>query len=159
MLSKYIVILAVLVIISSMYPVYAVQLDAVIPKNSNEFEPTFQFTRIITIQYDKDSTLAETIGDIQQKISIEFNSENNNILIDLINSQLQDKSFVKLNDISGEYTAIITPRSESVGIEYNIVLRPIMQDHFIEDTATLDSKWRGFSISEENSNRNKIWFI
>lgn len=149
MLSRYSVVLAVLIITSSTYPAYAAQLDVSIAKNSLGFEPTFQFTRIITIQYDDDSTLAKLVGDAQQKISFEINSENEEILVDLINSQLDKKSFVKISEISGKYSAIITPRIESLGIEFNIVLRPVMSGHFIQDLATLDSQWRGFSISEK----------
>jgi len=148
-MTKYVTVLVLLVIASSMYPAYAAQLDVAIAKNSKDIEPTFQFTRILTIQYDKDSTLAKLVGDVQKKISFDINSENANILVDLINSQLEEKSFVKINDISGKYTATITPREESVGIEYNIVLHPIMNNHFIENSATLDSQWRGFLITDE----------
>ncbi len=58
-MSKYVAILVVLVVTTSMYPAYAAQLDAVIAKDTEEFVPTFQFTRVVTIQYDKDSKLAE----------------------------------------------------------------------------------------------------
>ncbi|MCJ8306574.1 MAG: hypothetical protein HRU07_05930 [Nitrosopumilus sp.] len=149
MLKKLSALLVLLIVISSVSSTYAAQLDVSIPKNSEEFMPTYQFTRIVTIQYDVDSKLAELVGDSQQKISFDINSGNAAILIDLINSELQEKSFVKVTGISGKYSAIITPRTESLGIEYSIVLNPILQNHFIGNFATLDSQWSGFSIPEE----------
>ena len=89
------------------------------------------------------------VGDVQQKVTFDINSENAGILVDLINSELQEKSFAKVTDISGEYSAVAMPKEESVGIEYKVVLRPTMRGHFVEDSATLDSQWRGFSISGE----------
>ena len=149
MSAKYIVVLVALIVTSSIIPVYAAQLDAVITKNSQEFVPSFQFTRIVTIQYNENSKLAELVGNSQHKVSFDINSKNGGILIDLINSQLQEKSFVKVTDISGHYSAIISPKTKSVGIEYNIILYPVMQNHFVENSATLDSQWRGFSILEK----------
>ena len=65
-----------------------------------------------------------------------------------INSSLQERSFVKVTDISGEYSVVITPQKESASIEYKIILRPTMQGHFISDFV-LDSQWRGFEIDGE----------
>lgn len=152
---KYVIMLAVLITLSTLvtitfvYPAYAVQLDAVITKDSEEFVPTFQFTRVMTIKYAEDSKLAELVGDVQQKILFNIDSQNAGILVDLINSELEQKSFVKVTDLSGEYSAIITPNEKSVGIEYKITLHLTMNGHFIGDFSTLDSQWRGFTISDE----------
>lgn len=152
---KYVIMLAVLITLSTLvtitfvYPAYAVQLDAVITKDSEEFVPTFQFTRVMTIKYAEDSKLAELVGDVQQKILFNIDSQNAGILVDLINSELEQKSFVKVTDLSGEYSAIITPNEKSVGMEYKITLHLTMNGHFIGDFSTLDSQWRGFTISDE----------
>ena len=147
---KYIAILTILFFVLSGLPAHAAQLDAVIPKSSNEFVPKFQFTRIITIQYDDvDSKLAELMGETEQKISFDLNSKNSKNIIDLINTELKEKSFVKVTEISGEYTAIISPNTKSVGIEHHIVLYLTMKGRFIGNFETLDSQWRGFLITED----------
>ncbi len=149
MSMKYAALFVVLVIMTSIIPAHAVQLNAGIAKNSEKFIPTFHFVRIIKIQYDENSKLAELIGNMQHKITFDINSENAVILVDRINSELEKKSFVKVMDINGEYTVVIRPQKDSVTLEYNLILRPTMQDHFIGNSATLDSQWRGFKILEE----------
>ena len=95
MSMKYVALFVVLVIMTSIIPAHAVQLNAGIAKNSEEFIPTFHFVRIIKIQYDENSKLAELIGDKQHKITFDINSENAVMLVDRINSELEEKSFVK----------------------------------------------------------------
>jgi len=146
--EKYFGIVVMLVLVSFVVPAHAVQLDAVIPKGSEEFSPVFTFTRIVSIQYSEDSRLAELFGDTQQKISFDIDGENASILIEKINSQLKEKSFVTVSDVSGEYSVTITPHEKSASIEYKITLKPTMKGHFISESV-LDAQWRGFEILEE----------
>ena len=74
--GKYFVIVVMMVLVSFVIPAHAVQLDAAIPKGSEEFSPVFTFTRIVSIQYSEDSRLAELFGSSQQKISFEIDGEN-----------------------------------------------------------------------------------
>lgn len=157
MASRCVVIVVVMCVVSfsgvsfsgvSLIPAYAVQLDVSIPMDSKEFIPSFDFVRIISIQYEKDSRLAELVGNTQKAISFEIDSENNSTLIEMINSELQKKSFVRVTDINGKYSATITPQEQSVTIEYKILLHPTMSGHFIGDSI-LDSQWRGFEILGE----------
>ena len=146
----YVVILIILVIGGSILPTYAAQLDVVIPKNSEEINPTFQITRIITIQYDEDSKLAELIGNMQHKVNIDINSGNSVLLTEKINSAIIEESFSNVTETRGTYSAIIIPQKNSVTIEYKITLHPTIQDHFIGGNVnTLDSEWRGFKILED----------
>ena len=146
--EKYIGIIVMLVLVSFVVPVHAAQLDAVIPKGSEEFSPVFTFTRIVSIQYSEDSRLAELFGDTQQKISFDIDGENASILIEKLNSQLQEKSFVIVSDVLGKYSATITPQENSASIEYKILLQPTMKGHFISESV-LDAQWRGFEILGE----------
>ena len=139
-----------LVFVNITIPAHAVQLDAAISKNSEEFIPTFQFTRIISIQYQENSELAKLIGDKQHEIIFDINSENASILIDKLNLELEKKSLVNVSSITGKYSTVIIPQNDSVTIEYKIILQPTMQNHFIKDSvAYLDSQWRGFHIQGE----------
>ena len=150
MSTKYVAVLVILVIGIYIIPAYAAQLDVVIPKNSENINPAFQITRVITIQYEENSQLAELIGDMQHKIVFDINSENATTLTDKINSSIKEKSLAKVTETNGKYSAIIIPQKDSVTIEYKITLHPTIQDHFIVDHADmLDSNWRGFQILEE----------
>ena len=148
MSRKYVSVILMLTLVSFVVPAHAVQLDVVIPKDSEEFSPIFTFTRIVSIQYSEDSKLAKLFGDVQQKISFDIDSENASVLIEKINSQLIEKSFVTISEIVGEYSVTITPQEKSASIEYKITIQPDMQGHFISDTV-LDAQWRGFEILEE----------
>ena len=97
--KKYVTISLMLVLVSFVVPAHAVQLDAAIPKGSEEFSPVYTFTRIVSIQYAEDSKLAELFGDAQQKISFVLDSGNAAVLIEKINSQLAEKSFVIVDDV------------------------------------------------------------
>ena len=146
MYKVFVMILVLVLTTSSVNHVYAAQLDAIITKDSQEFTPSFQFTRIITITHDGESALEELIQD--DKVFFEIDEENAASIISQINSELQKKSFAKMTDISGTYSAIVSVQEKSIGIEYRILLNPIIQNHFIGDSNTLDSQWRGFSIEE-----------
>lgn len=146
--EKYFVIVVMVVLVSFVVPAHAVQLDAAIPKGSEEFAPVFTFTRIISIQYSEDSKLAELFRSSQQKISFVIDGENASVLIEKINAQLKEKSFVTVSDVSGEYSVTITPHERSASIEYKITIKPTMKGHFISESV-LDAQWRGFEISDE----------
>ena len=148
---RYIALLLTISIIAMTFlPANAAQLDVSIPRNSEKIIPTFQITRIVTIQYDNTSNLAKIIEDKQHIISHDINSKNATVLIDLINSSLEEKSFSKVTEINGEYAAIISPQEDSVTIEYKIVLYPTIENHFLLDSGNfLDLGWRGFEIFEE----------
>lgn len=138
-------ILVLLITTSSTHYVYAAQLDAAIAKDSKEFIPKFQFTRIVSITHDGDSELQRLIGD-DVEILFDIDKINAPSLISQINSELRDKSFAKITDVSGTYSAIVSVREKSIGIEYRIILYPTIQNHFVGDSETLDSQWRGFTI-------------
>lgn len=146
--EKYFVVVVMVVLVSFVVPAHAVQLDAVIPKGSEEFLPVYTFTRIVSIQYSEDSKLAELFGSSQQKISFGIDGENALVLIEKINAQLKEKSFVTVSDMSGEYSVTITPHEKSASIEYKITIKPTMRGHFISESV-LDAQWRGFEISDE----------
>ena len=130
---------------SSVNHVYAAQLDAAIAKDSLEFTPTYQFTRIITINHDGDAELQRLLGD-GIKVSFDIDKTNAGSIISQINSELEKKSFAKVTDISGKYSALVSVQEKSIGMEYRIILNPIIQNYFVGDSGTLDSQWRGFSV-------------
>lgn len=140
-------VLVLLITASSIHYVDAAQLDAAIAKDSKEFIPTFQFTRIVTITHDGDSELQRLIGD-DVEILFDIDKTNASSLISQINSELHDKSFAKITDVSGTYSAIVSVREKSIGIEYRIILYPTIQNYFVGNSETLDSQWRGFTIDE-----------
>lgn len=146
--KKTIFLITILVGGITIIPANAAQLDVTIPSNSEKIIPTFQITRIVTMQYDSSSKLAELFGEKKHSIELDINSENAKALINAINSDLQERSFSKVTDINGKYSANITPQKESATIEYKVTLQPTIQGHFSQDyTNILDMSWRGFEIS------------
>ena len=148
--KKIILLVTILVGGITIIPVNAAQLDVTIPSNSEKIIPTFQITRIVTIQYDSSSKLAELVGEDKHSIELDIDSENSRTLVNALNLDLQKKSFSKVTDISGKYSAIIIPQKESVTIEYKIILQPTIQGHLSQDYANiLDMSWRGFEVSKK----------
>ncbi|MGY5146706.1 MAG: hypothetical protein ACW9W4_01725 [Candidatus Nitrosopumilus sp. bin_7KS] len=145
MYKVFVVFLMLMLSASSINHVYAAQLDAAIAKDSDEFIPTYQFTRIITITYDGDAELQRLMGN-GIKVSFDLDKTNSNSIISQINAELEKKSFAKVTDISGKYSALVSVQEKSIGIEYRIILNPTIQNHYVGDSSTLDSQWRGFSI-------------
>lgn len=124
----------------------AVQLDVKILDKSEEIIPKYQFTKIIHIFHDENSELKRIIGDAQRNIEFDINLENSKTLIDSLNEQLIKKSFVVVTDITGKYSATISPQKEFTSIEYTMVIEPTIKNHFVKDSTFLDSQWRGFLI-------------
>ena len=137
-------VMLVLLMFPAFHLAYGAQLDAVIARDSEEFVPTFQFTRIITISHDGNSELQQLVKD--GKVSFDIDSDNAPTLISEINSELEKRSLAKITGVSGTYLATVSSQERSIGIEYRLVITPTVQNHFVDDLKTLDSQWRGFTL-------------
>jgi len=150
---KYIFLVAI--ILSGFVPnALAVQLDAVILSGKDSTEPSFQFLRVIYIEYPDGGYISELLRDKKQTISFEAdqNTPGMNEFVKHINQNLQMiSSNTVVSDAKINYQAILQGNQNYAVIEYKIQLIPTITDHVLAksiDNSIVDASWRGISINE-----------
>ena len=148
---KYLVI--ALVIFSGLVPsAFAAQLDAAILSGQESTEPSFQFLRVIYIEYPNGGEIAESLRGQNQQISFTVDSETSGIndLISEINQNLKSiPSNAIASDAKIHYNAILQGNKDYAVIEYKVQLIPTITGHLITDEfekSTVDANWRGILI-------------
>ena len=150
---KYVILL--LLISSGFMPyAHAAQLDAKIPTDENTIEPSFQFLRVIYIEYPNGGEIAELLQGKSQTISFSVDSKTRDMsnLIDQINQNLKSiSSDAFVTDVKINYQAILSGNENSAVIEYKIELIPTITNYVIQrqsEKSTLDANWRGIKLDQ-----------
>ena len=148
---KYLVI--ALVILSGLVPsAFAAQLDAAILSGQESTEPSFQFLRVIYIEYPNGGEIAESLRGQNQQISFTVDSQTSDVenLVSEINKNLKSTpSNAAASDAKINYNAILQGNKDYAVIEYKVQLLPTITGHLITDEfekSTVDANWRGISI-------------
>jgi hypothetical protein len=144
--------LTILVVSGSAPYVWAAQLDATILSQDNTTEPSFQFLRIIYLEYTNGGDLAELLQGKTQTISFSADSATLGMdeLVDQINKNLEaipSNAFVTGANL--DYQATLRGNEKSAVIEYKIHLTPTITNHIVEhqsDKSTIDANWRGINL-------------
>ena len=145
--------LSFFIVISGLSPVFASsQLEVTIDPNSDTAYAKMVYQRSINIDYSDGGNLAETMNGKIEKISFTAISSNPSVqsLIANLNSYFVSQgSQANVSDLSLEYKSTLTGRSTSMSVDYNIVLRPTIENIVIKhgsgnDPTLLDVDWRGF---------------
>lgn len=150
---KYVILL--LLILSGFIPyAHAVQLDAKIPTGEDTIEPSFQFLRVIYIEYPDGGEIAKLLQGKTQTISFSADSKTHNMsnLIDQINQNLKSiPSDAFVTDVKINYQAILSGNENSAVIEYKVQLIPTITNHIIQrqsEKSTIDANWRGIKLDK-----------
>ena len=150
---KYIFLVAI--ILSCFVPnALAVQLDAVILSGDDSTEPSFQFLRVIYLEYPDGGYISELLRDEKQTIS--FVADHDILGIDNLILQLNQNleiidSNTTISDVTINYQAILQGNENYAVIEYKIEMIPTITNHVITktfDTSTVDASWRGLSLDK-----------
>ena len=148
---KYLVL--ALVILSGFMPsAFAAQLDAAILSGQESTEPSFQFLRVIYIEYPNGGEIAEPLRGQNQQISFAVDSQTSGAdnLVSEINQNLESiPSNAIASDAKINYNAILQGHEDYAVIEYKVQLVPTITGHLITDEfekSTVDANWRGISI-------------
>lgn len=150
---KYVILL--LLILSGFMPyAHAAQLDAKIPTGEDTIEPSFQFLRVIYIEYTNGGEIAKLLQGKTQTISFSADSKTHNMsnLIDQINQNLKSiPSDAFVTDAKINYQAILSGNENSAVIEYKVQLIPAITNYVIQrqsEKSTLDANWRGIKLDK-----------
>lgn len=148
-------ILLMLLVLSSLVPfASAAQLDAAILSDENKTEPSFQFLRVIYIEYPDDGDISESLRGVKQTVSFTADSDTpgmNELVLQLNKNLKAISSDAVITDVKIYYQAILQGNQNNAVIEYKIQLIPTITNHVIStsfEKTVVDSNWRGLSVDE-----------
>ena len=148
-------ILLVIILVAGLVPyASAAQLDGAILYQQDSTEPSFQFLRIIYIEYPNGGDISELLRGKNQAISFEADSETLGMdkLVKSLNKNLKEiSSNAVVSDVKINYQAILQGNENSAVIEYKVQLVPTITNHVLTtgfEKSTVDANWRGISIDE-----------
>ena len=142
-----------MLIISGLLPsVWAAQLDATILTKDTTSEPSFQFLRIVNIEYPNGGEIADLLQGQKQTLSFTADSQTPGMsnLVSQINENLASiPSHAIVTDAKINYQARLSGNDKYAVIEYKIELIPTITNHIIQnesDKSTIDANWRGIKL-------------
>ena len=143
-----------MLLITSVFMPYAwaAQLDATILSNDNITEPSFQFLRIVYIEYPQGGEMADLLQGQKQTMSFTADLQTPGIdnMINQINKNLASiPSNAVVSNAKIRYQATLSGNEKSAVIEYKIELVPTITNHVIQkesEKSTIDANWRGIKL-------------
>jgi len=132
----------------------AAQLDAAILSEEDSTEPSFQFLRVIYIEYPNDGEISELLRGKKQTVSFvaDYNTPGMDELVIQINQNLKAiSSNAVVTDAKINYHAILQGNENYAVIEYKVQLIPTITNHVITkafEKSTVDANWRGISLDD-----------
>jgi hypothetical protein len=146
--------LAIILVLGLVPYASAAQLDAKILSGEDVIEPSFQFLRIIYIEYPNGGEISESLRGQRQTVSFVADSSNPgmNELVRNLNENLKSiPSNSIVTDAQINYQAILQGNENNAVIEYKIQLTPTITNHVLEkefEKSIVDANWRGISLDE-----------
>ena len=147
--------LVAVLLVSGLVPyASAAQLDAVILSEIDTMEPSFQFLRVVYIEYPNGGEISELLRGTKQTVSFaaDSNTPGMDELVEQINQNLKKiSSNAVATDAKINYNAILQGNERSAVIEYKVQLTPTITNHILEksfEKSTVDSNWRGISLED-----------
>jgi hypothetical protein len=131
----------------------AAQLDAAILANEKTMEPSFEFLRVIYIEYPNDGDIADTLRGQKQTVSFAADSTTSgmNEFVAQLNENLQSTSSnAVISDAKINYQATLQGNQNNAVIEYKLQVVPTILNHVLSqetEKSIVDANWRGISIS------------
>lgn len=144
-----------LLVIGSISPSWAAQLDAKIGTRAQTAEPTFKFLRTVFIEYPDGGQVADLLmgKDVTVTIDADSNTPGVSDLIAQLNSNLARdlQSTVQITDMKINYRTHLQGRGDSASIDFRVILTPTIKNYVLRpatDTsaAIVDSHWRGLFV-------------
>ena len=147
-------LLSIVVMLSLVPLAHAAQLDAAILSEQEVTEPSFQFLRIVYIEYPEGGEISELLRNKNHMVSLDadYNTQGVNDLVKMLNQNIQAvPSGAIITDAKINYQAILQGNERSAVIEYKIRLVPTITNHVLNQSferSTIDASWRGMSLEE-----------
>ena len=146
------IFILILIIAGSVPYASAAQLDAKLLSGEDSAEPSFQFLRIIYIEYPDGGEISDVLKDRNEIISFDADDSTPGIkeMVALLNQDVQkDASTTVITNARVSYDAILQGNEDHAVIEYKIEMIPTITNHVVaksSDKSTVDASWRGMSV-------------
>jgi len=148
-------LLLAVILVSGLVPyASAAQLDAKILSGEDSIEPSFQFLRVIYIEYPNGGEISESLRGKRQMVSFVADSKTPGMdqLVMHLNQNLKSiPSNAVVTDAQINYQAILQGNENYAVVEYNVQLIPTITNHVLAkgfEKSTIDANWRGISLDE-----------
>ncbi|WP_316504821.1 hypothetical protein [Nitrosopumilus sp.] len=132
---KYFIFVMMTVVASGFVPhAFAAQLDAAILSGEESTEPSFQFLRVIYIEYPEGGEIAESLRGERKEVSFTADSSTPGIneFVMKLNQNLQSiPSNAIVSDAKIDYQAILQGNQDYAVIEYKVQLIPTITNHVV----------------------------
>ena len=131
----------------------AAQLDVKLLSGEDSAEPSFQFLRIIYIEYPEGGEISEMLQGRNEIVSFDADDSTPGIkgLIAQLNQDVQtDASSTVITNARMSYDATLQGNEDHAVIEYKMKMIPTVSNHVItrlSDKSTMDASWRGMSVN------------
>ncbi len=147
------VILAVILVMGLVPFASAAQLDAAILANEKSIEPSFEFLRVIYIEYPNDGEIADALRGQKQTVSFDADTTTLGMseFVAQLNENLQSiPSNAMITDAKINYQATLQGNQNNAVIEYKLQVIPTIQNHVLSqetEKSIVDANWRGIFVS------------
>ncbi len=143
-----------LLVIGSISPIWAAQLDARISTHLTEAQPTFKFLKTVFIEYPDGGEISKLLNGQDILVSIEANKDTPGVseLIEKMNSNLQSiDSTVFVTDLQLTYRAHLKGQGGQAAVDYKVTMVPSMTNYLLRaadgtNPALIDAQWRGITV-------------
>lgn len=147
--------IAIIMVMASLPYATAAQLDASIESGSEFIRPTFQFLRVIYIEYPEGGEISEEMNGLKKEVH--FVADNSTPGMEEFVSNLNQKlakvpSNSIVTDAEITYQAILQGNEKNAVIEYKIQVTPTITNYIISktsDTSRIDANWRGIATDSQ----------
>lgn len=143
-----------LLLVGTISPIWAAQLDAKLSTHLESAQPTFKFLKTVFIEYPEGGELSKTLlgKDILVTIEADESTPGVSELINKINSNLKElDSIVFVTDLTMTYRAHLVGRGDQAAIDYKVTLQPTITNYVLREasessSALIDAHWRGITV-------------
>ena len=143
-----------LLLIGSISPIWAAQLDTRISTRLTEAQPTFKFLKTVFIEYPDGGEISKLLNGQDILVNIEATKDTPGVseLIDKINTNLHSlDSTVFVTDLQLTYRAHLQGQGGQTAIDYKVTLIPTITNYVLRNAtdtspALIDAHWRGITI-------------
>jgi len=143
-----------LLVIGSISPVWAAQLDARLSTHLTEAQPTFKFLKTVFIEYPDGGEISKLLNGQDILVSIEANKDTPGVseLIVKMNSNLQSiDSTVFVTDLQLTYRAHLKGQGGQAAVDYKVTMVPTITNYLLRpaddaNPALIDAQWRGITV-------------
>lgn len=144
-----------LLLVGTVSPIWAAQLDVRLSTHLESAQPTFKFLKTVFVEYPDGGELSRTLlgKDILVTIEADKSTPGVSDLISKINSNLKESdSVVFVTDLIMTYRAHLVGRGDQTAIDYKITLEPTITNYVLRQatnssSALIDAHWRGITVT------------